>query len=390
MSRYLRYIPFDKIQKIQIYMAKGKYTAAQVKSITGCDYIINGGLYTMATMKPNCPLKVDGVVQVIDKYSYIAPAWNNPPTNFSFDSVPANGTLAKQNYIAAMTFKYGGKKYDYAINSADKNPAIGYSTKRSAIGIKNGQLALYVGSDSFKPSALYNYLNSQGWSDIMMMDGGGSTQGDLGNGMKVTSTRKVHNYICVYLKDGPSTGTDPDEPVIPPPTDFVNGKNPYPVPTRAITYGMTGNDVRWVQYQLNCHDLMVDVDGSCGPACQSAIKEFQADHGLDVDGSCGPATREALKKDHPADLQNGGCISGSITARNPYSKPTRSPIKYYTTGEDVKWIQFQIKEAGYYKMEIDGSYGPGTVEGVKTFQRANGLEVDGSCGPATQAALMKL
>ena len=132
-----------------------------------------------------------------------------------------------------------------------------------------------IGSDSMKPSALYNYLDGQGWSDILMLDGGGSTQGYLGAGKQVTSTRKVHNYICVYLKksNSGSTGGSSSGSSSTGSTDFTK-PNPYTKPTRAIQYGMTGNDVRWVQYQLNVHEVACDVDGSFGPAMLAAVKEL--------------------------------------------------------------------------------------------------------------------
>jgi len=35
-------------------------------------------------------------------------------------------------------------------------------------------------------------------------------------------------------------------------------------------------------------------DGSCGPGCDAAIRQYQKDHGLAVDGSCGPNTFYSL------------------------------------------------------------------------------------------------
>jgi len=35
-------------------------------------------------------------------------------------------------------------------------------------------------------------------------------------------------------------------------------------------------------------------DGSCGPGCDAAIRQYQKDHGLTVDGSCGPNTFYSL------------------------------------------------------------------------------------------------
>lgn len=43
---------------------------------------------------------------------------------------------------------------------------------------------------------------------------------------------------------------------------------------------------------------------------------------------------------------------------NPYSKPTRT-LQKNNSGNDVKWIQTQLKSAGY-SIDIDGSFGPTT------------------------------
>lgn len=384
MSKYITYVDLNDIEKLEIYQAKGSYTAAQLRTRLGCDYIINGGLYTMSTMKPNCKLKVNGTVVVSDNYNYYGPSWNNPPTDLAHRILPPDlASIAYDNAIACFAMKNNGVKSDMVVNGADANTAIGYSTSRTAMGMKDGKLALYIGSDSMKPSALYNYLDRQGWSDILMLDGGGSTQGYLGAGKQVTSSRKVHNYICVYLKksNSGSTGGSSSGSSSTGSTDFTK-PNPYTKPTRAIQYGMTGNDVKWVQYQLNVHEVACDVDGSFGPAMLAAVKEFQKSHGLAVDGSAGPDTRTCLAKSHP-----DGCMGEYTLANNPYKAPTRA-IQYGMKGDDVRWAQYQLCAAGYI-VAIDGSFGPDMLSHVKEFQADHNLAVDGSCGPATQAELKK-
>lgn len=49
-------------------------------------------------------------------------------------------------------------------------------------------------------------------------------------------------------------------------------------------------------------------------------------------------------------------------------------------GIDVAVLQQKLKQLNYYSGSIDGIYGPGTVESVRKFQRANGLKVDGIFG----------
>lgn len=51
--------------------------------------------------------------------------------------------------------------------------------------------------------------------------------------------------------------------------------------------------------------------------------------------------------------------------------------KYGFRGEEVRQIQTKLKRWGYYKGNVDGIFGSGTLEAVKWFQRKNGLQVDG-------------
>lgn len=61
-------------------------------------------------------------------------------------------------------------------------------------------------------------------------------------------------------------------------------------------------------------------------------------------------------------------------------------LKYGDVGDRVKLYQDKLKRAGY-KIEVDGSFGPGMRSVVQQFQRDNKLEVDGYLGPETQKRL---
>lgn len=65
---------------------------------------------------------------------------------------------------------------------------------------------------------------------------------------------------------------------------------------------------------------------------------------------------------------------------------TVKAIKYGMKGDDVSNLQTYLKNAGY-NVDVDGSFGPQTLEAVKQYQKANGLDVDGMVGPQTQAKL---
>ena len=62
-------------------------------------------------------------------------------------------------------------------------------------------------------------------------------------------------------------------------------------------------------------------------------------------------------------------------------KPFKLP-----TGKD---IQTALKNAGYYKGDIDGQIGSKTKQAIKKFQEANGLNPDGVVGSRTWEKLEK-
>lgn len=74
---------------------------------------------------------------------------------------------------------------------------------------------------------------------------------------------------------------------------------------------------------------------------------------------------------------------------DPYPMPTRV-IKEGDNGEDVKWVQWKLKDLGYLPDSVDGWFGVHTLGAILVFQIKNGLEVDGICGPATRTMLSKV
>lgn len=71
--------------------------------------------------------------------------------------------------------------------------------------------------------------------------------------------------------------------------------NPYTEPTKAVKLNSKGNDVRWLQYELNRRGYKLIVDGIAGNMTIGAVMDFQKKNGLVADGICGTLTRAALK-----------------------------------------------------------------------------------------------
>lgn len=62
-------------------------------------------------------------------------------------------------------------------------------------------------------------------------------------------------------------------------------------------------------------------------------------------------------------------------------------LKQGSTGAEVSNLQTKLRDLGYYKGSIDGTYGPSTWEAVWWFQKNNKLKVDGIAGSQTLSAL---
>ena len=71
--------------------------------------------------------------------------------------------------------------------------------------------------------------------------------------------------------------------------------NPYSEPTRTLKKGLTGQDVKWLQYELVESGYKLTIDGDFGTKTHNALIAFQKSAKLVVDGKAGPATRKALK-----------------------------------------------------------------------------------------------
>jgi peptidoglycan hydrolase-like protein with peptidoglycan-binding domain len=80
---------------------------------------------------------------------------------------------------------------------------------------------------------------------------------------------------------------------------------------------------------------------------------------------------------------------------NPYKQPTET-IKQGMACEGVMWVQWELREAGYTivkvngydkELKIDGDCGQVTDMGIRIYQRDHELTVDGKVGPDTRKSM---
>ncbi len=174
--------------RVGIYINSKRLTPAQIKKETGCDALVNGGLFDMTTFKPVCHLKVEGVVQATAPWSDFGLCWE------VFDVRLAVVPCDAKNYISCVCILRGGKTVDVSgIDAALKG-----SRPRTGFGVMaDGRVWLYADKSGKTPEQLAQIAIDGGVTDALMLDGGGSTQGVFPSGA-VTSTRIVQNYICVW------------------------------------------------------------------------------------------------------------------------------------------------------------------------------------------------
>jgi hypothetical protein len=70
---------------------------------------------------------------------------------------------------------------------------------------------------------------------------------------------------------------------------------------------------------------------------------------------------------------------------NPYKEPSKV-VELGCKGDDVKWVQWELVEAGY-KISIDGDFGKKTKEALGKFQASCKITVDYKCGSITRSKM---
>ena len=75
-------------------------------------------------------------------------------------------------------------------------------------------------------------------------------------------------------------------------------------------------------------------------------------------------------------FSDAGCLT------DEQQKQAEAAVRDYTTA-----LQKSLRDAGYYDGEVDGVYGPATVDAVEALQKAHGLPVTGTVDKATADAL---
>lgn len=194
--KYIESVKLADISRLSVVFSRGR-TMEQVKAATGCDLILNGGLYDK-TGKPVCHLKVDGIVEAKEAWSAQGYAWTTGK-DLQMVSIP-EGAKAYENYITcvALLTPLDG------LNTKLEYPSdMGGTRGRTALALTADRLILYCSKDGTgdakTPETLRQELYDLGARTALMLDGGGSAQCDFGGSKVIKTGRNVQNYICVWM-----------------------------------------------------------------------------------------------------------------------------------------------------------------------------------------------
>ena len=160
---------------------------------SGGDFIMNAAIF-LRNGQPCCHLKADGKVRCTPNYTAWGISWNTP-ADFGVKRVP-NGDA---NYMECVHAIIDGRKIDDMNYGKD----MGYRAHRTAVGVKEGRFAYYSGQLKQTPEQLRDMLASWGWSDAIMMDGGGSTCFMDKNGEGFTGDGRVIPFFLVVKRRDP-------------------------------------------------------------------------------------------------------------------------------------------------------------------------------------------
>ena len=348
-----------KPRKMALYIANGKYSASQVKNLTGADIVFNGTLYTFATMKPCLDFKADGVVYSDEEPLYEGYGWNKD----SRYMVRTTDMKKYDNFISSCNIIKNGKAC-----SVDGIAWVAGSRPRTAIGWRaNGNMVIYVTSYNKTIAEVINEMLKANCVDAINLDGGGSTQIATTNYGSIfpAGGRKVQNYICIW-EEGSEQAPSSSQTSEPASNWSITplGITKFPLVVRA-------------ERKLNMRALPT--------SASSLVTVIPKSKEISVTGYA--LNKQWLKT-------NEGYIYRLYTeCQNPYTPPKLS-IQKGSSGEGVRWMQWQLGRKKYKGQDsnilgCDGSFGPNTQYALMCFQKDNGLKVNGICDAATREKLSK-
>ncbi|KYC36056.1 hypothetical protein WA1_40670 [Scytonema hofmannii PCC 7110] len=168
--------------------------------------------------------------------------------------------------------------------------------------------------------------------------------------------------------------------------------------------GSRGASVRRLQQDLQrLGHFNGDITGYFGSETERAVSQFQQSNGIRSDGIVGTRTKEAIRvslnqPDYPPN-QPGYYPSNQpdYPPNQPGYYPSNQPgyqdntsgsyLKLGDSGQEVRKLQEDLQQLGYFRPNPTGNYGPATQEAVERFQQNYGLTRSGVADSQTLARI---
>lgn len=205
----------------------------------------------------------------------------------------------------------------------------------------------------------------------------------------------------------PGNCSNPNNETVPLASGIKKAFDPFTMP---IGSGSAIEDIKTVQKLLaRVNAYTGAINGLYNEALTDAVFRFQQANGIvkektdDGAGTYGPKTRAMLKALLSGELNkttNTTAVNTNTTTTPPASNDTTPDTTTNLTPEqntnelgDVRELQTQLKDLGYFKYDVDGIYNKRLVDALYGFQLAKNIvtgEEDpgaGYYGPVTKSAL---
>lgn len=158
--------------------------------------------------------------------------------------------------------------------------------------------------------------------------------------------------------------------------------------------GDRNDHVKWLQAGINqLSGRGLAVDGHFGPSTAQAVRDLETWFKLPVDGIAGPEVwallfQAAAPAPAPTPAPDAGAafIKALADKYGPRVRTGRT-LKRGMSGNDVKDVQIVLNAIAGTGLAVDGSFGAGTENAVKNFQRFFKLGVDGVVGSNTRRVM---
>ena len=121
-------------------------------------------------------------------------------------------------------------------------------------------------------------------------------------------------------------------------------------------------------------------DGIWGPDSQAALERFQQGRGLQVTGQLNQATAATLGLSPVELLAARPGVAGTENVPAAAASGTLSRAA-------VRNVQSRLRTLGFYRGQVDGTWGAGTQAAIERFQQGRGLQPTGQINPATAQAM---